>query len=58
MKQKLSFMLIILVAIDLDKFPAMKREGSVSPLDYHKVRKYYHETEVIFHVDYTCCYRS
>ena len=58
MKQKLSFMFFILVAIDLDKVPAMKREGSESPLDYHKVRKYDHETEVIFHVDYTCCYRS
>ena len=51
-------MLIILVAIDLDKFPAMKREGSESPLDYRKVRTYDHETEVIFHVVYTCCYRS
>ena len=47
-KQKLSFMLFMLVVIDLDKFPAMKREGSESPLDYRKVRKYDHETEVIF----------
>ena len=52
------FMLFILVAIDLDKFPAMKREGSEIPLDYHKVRKYDDEIEVIFHVVYTCYYRS
>ena len=54
----MGFMLFILVAIDLDKLPAMKREGSESPLDYRKVRKNDHETEVIFHVVYACCYRS
>ena len=36
---------------DLDTFPTLRREGSESPSDYRKSRKYAeyaHETEVIF----------
>ena len=40
-----------MLILDLDKFPTLRREGSESPSDYRKSRKYAdyaHETEVIF----------